>query len=193
MILKHKLYKLLMIQVMDLWYNNFLKPETRRCKMPKCCAKPAEKQCWEEETTTRFCFTHHSLHSSLFPIWTQTIDAHKHTEERYHIYKAIFFLIDPEICLKIFGLLCCSAAATALPLLTPTSAFCDFPCCRASNLSGAIEKSISACSSARASAVMGRTLCRPSVLDPSLMEWVKYSGREEGGGVETTRLPWPVV
>lgn len=27
------------------------------------------------------------------------------------------------------------------------------------------------------------------------MEWVKYSGREEGGGVETTRVPcaWPVV
>jgi hypothetical protein len=41
------------------------------------------------------------------------------------------------------------------------------PSCRASNLSGAIEKSIFACS--LASAVMG--LCfRPSVLDPSLME-----------------------
>jgi hypothetical protein len=90
--------------------------------------------------------------------------------EQNTLYEAIFFLIDPEICLKIFGLLCgdccCSAPPTTLPLLTSSLALTP-PSCRASNLSGAIEKSIFACS--LASAVMG--LCfRPSVLDPSLME-----------------------
>lgn len=48
---------------------------------------------------------------------------------------------------------------------------------------------MSACS--LASAVIGRVELRPNVLPPSEKLCLLYSGREDGGGVETTR--WPVL